>query len=166
VPKPYSPGSSPRDELLRAFRIGPEDLEANRRNVLGPRQVRRMSRNIWFNVAVATLIQVALLMVVLLAPGSQFISYAVIGVLVAAVAALEVVWVGRIRRAIRAGAVQSWVGPVLVQSGGRGGTWLTVQGGRFRLWTAYWHVDRGRAYRVYVAPAAQLVVAMEPDGWG
>jgi len=28
----------------------------------------------------------------------------------------------------------------------------------------FWHVGANLPYRVYVAPAARLIVAMEPDG--
>jgi hypothetical protein len=128
-------GLSHRDELLRAFRIGPADIEANRLDRLGPGQVRRLRRNIWLNVLTITPFQLAL--IAFIALGAR----------------------------IPAGVVRSLVGPVTVHIGSRGGTWLTVEGERNRLWTGYWHVGRGRDYRVYVVPAARLIVAMEPDGW-
>ena len=147
------------EELLRAFRIGPDDLRANRLNRLGPGQLRRLRRNIWVNVLAATPVQLGLIAIVVFVPRRPLFLYLVIGALVLALAAVEYDWVRKIRRVIRAGVVSCLSGPVTVHSAGRGGTWLTVQGERNRLWTGYWHVGRGRPYRVYVAPAARLIVA-------
>jgi len=157
---------SHRAELLRAFRIGPEDLAANRENRLGSGQVRRLRRNIWISVlAVATPVQLAIVVIAALTASSSAVSYAVWAVLFGLWTLLEVVWVRDIGRVLRDGTVKCLQGPVTVHSGGRGGTWITVAGERNRLWTGYWHVGRGMPYRVYVAPAAKLIVAMEPDGW-
>jgi hypothetical protein len=153
------------EELLRAFRIGPEDLQANRANVLGTRQLKRLRRNIWVNVLAVTPVQLGLIAIVVFVPRRPFFLYAVIGAFLLALVAMEFDWVRKIRRVVRSGVVFCAAGPVTVHSAGRGGTWLTVQGERYRLWTGYWHVGRGRPYRVYVAPAAKLIVAMEPDGW-
>jgi hypothetical protein len=174
-------GPSHRDELLRAFRIGPADVGANRQGRLGPGQIRRMRRNIWVNVLAITPFQLPLIAFIALGariPGvgneaarvrslaATVFLYVIATVLLAGLVAIEVSWVRGIWRAIRAGVVRGLAGPVTVHSGGQGGTWLTVEGEQNRLWTGYWHVGSGRAYRVYVAPAAKLIVAMEPDGWG
>jgi hypothetical protein len=45
---------------------------------------------------------------------------------------------------------------------GRSGWWLAVAGQSFHLPVRFWHVGPGTVYRVYVAPAATLIVAMEP----
>jgi hypothetical protein len=152
------------EELLRAFRIGPEDLAANRAGRLGPGQVRRLRRNITINILAVVPFQAALVALAVFVPRKTVFLYAVTGVLLAALIALEADWVRKIWRTIRDGVVRCLAGPVTVQSAGRGGTWLMVQGERHRLWTGYWHVGRGLPYRVYVAPAARLSVAMEPDG--
>jgi len=162
-------GMSHHDELLQAFHIGPEDVAANHANRLGPGQLRRLRRNIWVNVLAVSPVQIGLLVLVALAPRRSLAAslwlYLGVAVILAALVAVEYTWVRNIRRVIRAGVVHCLAGPVTVHSAGRGGTWLTVQGERNRLWTGYWHVGRGRPYRVYVAPAARLIVAMEPDGW-
>jgi hypothetical protein len=173
-------GLSHRDELLRAFRIGPTDIEANRENRLGPGQIRRLRRNLWLNVLTVTPFQLALVAFIALGariPGvgseaartrslaaSVFV-YLIALLLLAGLVAMEVSWVRGIWRSLRAGVVRGLSGPVTVHVGSRGGTWLTVDGERNRLWTAYWHVGRGRNYRVYIVPAAKLIIAMEPDGW-
>jgi hypothetical protein len=157
-------GLSHRDELLRAFRIGPEDVAANHAGRLGPGQVRRMRRNIWFNVLAAAL-QAGVVALAVFDPRKSLFLYGFCAAVFAALLAMEFAWVRVIRRAIRAGVVQCLAGPVTVQSAGRGGSWLVVQGKRNRLWAGYWHVGRDRPYRVYIAPAAKLIVAMEPDGW-
>ena len=151
--------------LLRAFRIGPDDLAANRVGRVGPGQLRRLRRNVWVNILAAAPVEAGLLVLAALAPRQSPWLYVGVGAVLAALVAVEFTWVRNIRRVIRAGIVHCLAGPVTVHSAGRGGTWLTVQGERNRLWTGYWHVGRGRPYRVYVAPAARLIVAMEPDGW-
>jgi len=155
-----------REELLRAFRIGPEDLHANRMNRLGARQVQRMRRGVWWNLAGVVLLQAGLIAIFLLVARRPFVwfQYALVGALVVALAVLGYAVIRGLRRAIEAGVVRCCAGPVRVTSGGRG-WWLTVQGQRYRLPVAFWRVGRGRPYRVYVAPAAKLIVAMEPEGW-
>lgn len=152
------------EELLRAFRVGPDDLAANRAGRLGPAQVRRLRRNIWINMLAITPFQLGLLVAVPLAPRRPVVLFVMVGLLLAALLAMEVAWVRWIVRALRANVVICLAGPVAVHAG-RGGAWLTVQGERNRLWTGYWHVGQGAEYRVYVAPAAKLIIAMEPDGW-
>jgi hypothetical protein len=61
--------------------------------------------------------------------------------------------------------VECYAGPVRVALRGRNGNWLTVDGRSFPLPVRFWHVGENLPYRVYVAPAARLIVAMEPDGW-
>jgi hypothetical protein len=152
--------------LLRAFRIGPGDIEANRAGRLGERQVARLRRSIWFNVAGAAVLQLGVIGVGYFWAVRAVVSWVVLGLVFVLFAALEVRWIRQLRRVVRDGTVRCLVGPVTVQTMQRGGTWLVVQGERNRLWAAYWHVGRGREYRVYVAPAAKLIVAMEPEGWG
>ncbi|MCU7730593.1 hypothetical protein ODJ79_43340 [Actinoplanes sp. KI2] len=153
-----------REELLRAFRIGPQDIEANRAGRLGPGQIRRLRRNIWINaLAVAPLILAVVLLAVLL-PHRGVVQYVVLALVIGLFVALLWSWIRGIRRSLRAGVVECLTGPVTVTRS-RGGSFLTVRDKRLRLWTPYWHVGRGLTYRVYFAPAATMVVAMEPDGW-
>jgi hypothetical protein len=158
---------SHREELLRVFHIGPEDLDANRAGVLGARQVRRMRRGVWWNIAGAGLIVCGLLAVLYLVAHRPLIwfQYLLGGLLAAAGVALGLVAVRRLRAAVRAGVVECFAGPVRLTLRGRTGTWLTVQDRSFALPVRFWHVGAGRTYRVYVAPAAKRIVAMEPDGW-
>jgi len=155
---------SHREELLRAYRIGPQDLAANRAGRLGPGQIRRLRRNIWVNtLAVTPLIAVVVLLAVLL-PRRGIIAYAIFALVIGLLLAMLWSWVRGIRRSLQAGVVECLTGPVTITSS-RGGSFLTVQGKRLRLWTLYWRVGRGRTYRVYFVPAATMVVALEPDGW-
>jgi hypothetical protein len=157
--------ASHREELLRAFRIGPADLEANRAGRLGPGQIRRLRRNIWINLAAAAVLAAPIIAFAILSPRKNVVHYTICGIALGLVVLMAVAWIRGIRRALRAGAVVCFAGPVTVQSQSRGGTTLIVQAEHVRLWTGYWHVGRGLPYQVYVAPAAKLVVAMEPDGW-
>jgi hypothetical protein len=148
--------------LLRAFRIRPADLEANRANRLGPGQIERLRRNIWLNVLVVLPLQIGLLVFIVLAhpaPGA----YVVGGGLLVLLTVAEVGWIVRIRRTIREGAVRCLRGRVKVSNSVRNGTWIAVAGDRNRLWARSRYVAPDGEYRVYVAPAARLVVAMEPE---
>lgn len=157
---------SHREELLRAFRIGPEDIAANRDNRLGPGQIRRLRRNIWINTLAVSPFMGAILAFAVFSPRKGPFLYVFCGVLLAPLVVMLVAWTRGIRRSIQSGVVHCLAGPVTVQSHSRGGTWLIVQGERNRLWTGYWHVGRDLRYRVYVSRPAKLIVAMEPDGWG
>ena len=153
-----------REELLRAYRIGPQDIAANRAGRLGPGQIRRLRRNIWINtLAVMPLILAVVLLAVLL-PRRGIIQYVVFALVIGLFVLMLWSWVRGIRRSLRAGVVECLTGPVTVAVS-RGGSFLTVQDKRLRLWTPYWHVGRGQTYRVYFVPAATMVVALEPDGW-
>lgn len=160
-PKPQSH----REELLTAFRIGPEDIEANRTGSLGPNQIRRLRRNLWINAAAGLTLAAPVIALALLSPHKTIWLYLICALLLALLVLMEASWARGIRRALKDGTVRCLTGPVTVQSQSRGGTWLQVENERVRLWTPYWHVGRNLNYRVYVAPPAKLVVAMEPNGW-
>jgi hypothetical protein len=152
------------DQLLRAFRIGPADIEANRANRLGPGQIERLRRNVWLNVLVVLPLQVALLVFVII--GHPAIgAYVVGGGLLVLLTLAELSWAWKVRRAISDGTVRGLRGKVRVQRRLQSGTWITVGGDRNRLWASPRHVVPGAEYRVYVAPATQLVVAMEPENY-
>jgi hypothetical protein len=155
-----------RLELLRVFENTPADLDANRLGQLGPGQVRRLRRGAASSVLIMAAVVAGLILIVLFV-GTRPIAPWRWG-LVAAVAlggvALGVQRSRELRRALRARTVAGLTGPVRVRMQGRGGWWLTVADQSFHLPVRFWHVGPDLAYRVYVAPAAKLIVAMEPAG--
>ena len=153
-----------KDELLHAFRIDPDDLAANRDGRLGPHQVERLRRNVWLNAIVVAPLQVALLLIIVLADPSA-VGHVVVGGLFVLLTAAEISWAVRIRRALRDGRVQTLRGPVKIRRSVQSGTWITVGGKRNRLWAGSRYVADGAEYRVYVVPAVKAVVAMEPEEW-
>jgi hypothetical protein len=159
---------SHRDELLRVFGIGAEDLAANRAGRLGARQVERLRRSVWWNVGGVAVIVAGLVAVLAFVASRPLVwfQYAIVGALALAVVAAGYVWIRGTLRAVRAGIVECLAGPVHITLRGRTGMWLSVEGRSFQLPVRFWHVGNDLRYRVYVAPAAKRIVAMEPDGWG
>ncbi|HEY1485798.1 MAG TPA: hypothetical protein VGF84_06825, partial [Micromonosporaceae bacterium] len=152
-------------ELLRVFKNSPADLDANRSGRLGPGQIRRIRRGA-VNAMLAMLGAVAVLILIVIFVGARPISgprWALIVVVGLAGLAVGVYQSRRLRRALRDGTVECLVGPIRVTLRGRTGWWLSVADRSFHLPVRFWHVGPGLPYRVYVAPAAELVVAMEPD---
>jgi hypothetical protein len=150
------------EELLHAFRVTPTDLEANRAGRLGPAQVERLRRNAWINVLVVLPLQLLLIAFVVFArPAALGLISA--GVLFVLLTIAEVNWARRVQRVIREDTVRSLRGRVMLRRSISSGTWLAVGGERNRLWASARYVLPGGDYRVYVAPAARLVVAMEPE---
>jgi hypothetical protein len=155
-----------RLELLRAFKIGERDLQANRDGRLGPAQARRMRRGIGLNLLGSAALVAGFVVTLYFAAAHPFqpvqwvlsVTVAMAGLAVGAVAARNLV------RALRSGVVECLEGPVSVGMRGRSGWWLTVRDRSFHVPVHFWHVGRGARYRVYVAPAAKLIVAMEPAG--
>jgi hypothetical protein len=153
-------------ELLRVFKNSPADLDANRSGQLGPGQARRLRRRAASSVLIMVAVA-AVCIALIIAAGSKPIAPWRWGLI--AVVALGGVAVGvqrsrELRRALRERTVASLAGPVTVRMQGRGGWWLTVAGQSFHLPVRFWHLGPGTEYRVYVAPAAKLIVAMEPAG--
>lgn len=157
-------GVSHRDELLIVFHIGPEDLAANRAGRLGPSQITRLRRSVWWNIAGALLLVAVLLLILGFVAHRPFnwIQYVLAVVLTVAALALGFFVARGLRRAVAAGVVERLTGPVSVTMRGRAGMWLAVQGRSFPLPVRFWHVGSGLPYHVYVAPAAKRIVAMEP----
>jgi hypothetical protein len=168
VRKPSRRGESHRDELLRVFKIGPEDIEANRAGRLGPRQRAVLRKRVYTNVAGTAVILLALVAIVYFVAERPITwpRYALIGAMAVAAAAVGFVAVRGLLAAMRAGVVEGLAGPVRLTLRGRNGSWLTVQDRSFRTPVHFWHIGADVPYRVYFAPAAQAIVAMEPDGWG
>jgi hypothetical protein len=155
---------SNNDELLRAFRVEPADLEANRSGRLGPGQIERLRRNIWTNALVVLPIQLLLVAFVIVAePSTTGIILA--GGLFMLLTVAELSWARRIQRVIREGSVRCLRGKARLRRSVQSGTWLSVGGERNRLWAPARYVVPGGEYRVYIAPVARLVVAMEPESW-
>jgi hypothetical protein len=107
VRKSSRPGESHRDELLRVFKIGPEDIRANRAGLLGARQRDRLRRGISVNLAATALIPLVFVVFVYFAAARPIAwpRYALIGAVLAAGAAVGWYTVRGLLAAMRAGVV-------------------------------------------------------------
>ena len=155
-----------RLELLRVFKNTPSDLDANRLGQLGPGQLRRLRRSAANSLLIMVAVVAALIVIVLLVGTRPIAPWRWVLVAVVALGGLAVgVQRSReLRRALREHTVEALTGQVKVRMQGRSGWWLTVAGQSFHLPVRFWHVGPDLDYRVYVAPAAKLIVAMEPAG--
>lgn len=153
-----------RQELLRAFKISEGDLDANRAGRLGPAQIRRMRRGIGTNLLGGVVLAGGLVAILYFVASHPLkpVQWILGGGLTIACLALGAVTARNLVRAIRAGVVERVSGPVTVNMRGRAGWYLNVEGRSFRLPVRFWHVGRGVTYDVYIAPAAKLIVAMDP----
>jgi hypothetical protein len=148
-------GQPSQDPLLAAFRLGPDDLAANRAGRLGPRQLRRLNRSALPELALGVLLIVAALLAIRWGRWS----------LVAGVVGLT--WIASVIRRLvsarREGTVGCLTGPVQVMLLYRqnAGFWLTVEGRSFRLPVRPDDIDNGATYRVYYRRAVHRIVAME-----
>jgi hypothetical protein len=151
------------------FQIRPEDLLANRAGQLSTRQSRRLRRSARRNLLTALLMVLGIVAVlfVLAAKPLAWLQYTLAGVVAVGGVAVGLVTVRGLLAAARAGTVMCLTGPVRVAFRGKSGWWLSVQEQSFRLPVRFWHVADSLPYRVYVAPAAGRIVAMEPGdgGW-
>ena len=154
------------DDLLRAFHISAQDLEANRLGRLGAAQQRNLLRSGNWNVTGAVLICL-LLGAILYGVASrplvpiQWILAVAMGI---AVLATGFVYFRRTRAAVAEDRVECLVGPVRVGSRGRSGSYLSVSGQVFPLPVRLSYIQQGAAYRVYIAPSTRSIVAIEPAG--
>jgi len=157
-----------RTELLQAFRVDGDDIESNRMGQLGARQRRRLVRSGYLNLAGATAMAVALGGIVLAIAERPLKPVQVIlaGILVVALLILGIVQLTKANAAAADGRIDVHAGPVYVRMRGRAGWYLTVGDQSFKLPVQFWHVQDEAPYRVYVAPKAGRIMAMEPDGWG
>ena len=155
-----------RDDLLRAFHISVQDLEANRVGRLGAAQQRNLLRSGNWNLAGAVLICLVLGAILYgvaskpLVP-IQWILAVAMG---AAVLATGFVYFRRTRAAVAEDRVECLVGPVRVGSRGRSGSYLSVSGQVFPLPVRLSYIQQGAAYQVYIAPGTRSIVAMEAAG--
>jgi hypothetical protein len=156
-----------RDELLQAFHVLAEDLEANRTGALGPRQAQRLIASGYRNLAASVVIGVALLAILLFVAHKPLkpVQWILSGALFLAALLVGINYFRRVRAAVAEGRVECLTGAVETRSGGRSGWYLHVAGQSFQLPVRPWHVKSGSAYRVYFAPRPRAIVAMEPDGW-
>ena len=156
-----------REELLRRFRLDQEDLEANRRGMLSQRQARSLVRSGVRNLLGALLIGLVLAAILYavaskpLAP-IQWILAAALAIAVLVVGALDE---HRTRLAASEARVECLTGAIRVHMRGRAGWYLLIDGQSFKLPVHIWDVKNDAPYRVYIAPKARRIVALEPDGW-
>ncbi len=160
--------SSPQDDLLRAFRISIEDLEANRRGQLGATQRRKLLNGGNWNVVLAfvlILVLAAILYGVAAKPLApiQWILCVILSVIILAVGTQ---YFRQTRAAVAQGRVEQLVGQVHKHSHGNRGWFLTVAGHSFRLPVVPWHIQQDATYRVYYEPQLHVIVAMEPENDG
>ena len=156
-----------REELLRRFHLGPEDLEANRRGMLSQRQARYLVQSGVRNLLGSLVIGLALA-AILYAVASK--PLAPIQWLLAAALAAAALTVGyidyhRTRLAAVDPRVECLSGPARVQMRGRAGWYLVIAGHSFKLPMHVWDLKNDDPYRAYIAPKAKRIVSLEPDGW-
>jgi hypothetical protein len=151
-----------RDDLLKAFGVGPEDLAANRSGRLGPHQRRTLERQVVVRTATAVAALTVPLALALLGP---------LWTRVAGVALVTLVALGLVVRAERLlnaarqpGVVSQLSGPVtpMLLHRENAGWWLSVQGRWFRSPVDVTLFDDDTVYRVYYLRSAHRVVAVEP----
>ena len=156
-----------REELLRRFHLGPEDLEANQRGMLSQRQARYLVQSGVRNLLGSLLIGLALATILYavaskpLAP-IQWILAAALTVIALTVGYLDY---HRTRLAALDSRVECLSGPIRVHLRGRTGWYLDIARRSFKLPVHFWNVKHDHFYRVYIAPKANRVVSLEPDGW-
>lgn len=155
-----------REELLRAFGIGAADLDANRAGRLGEMQARALRRSGWNNLlltGVVGLILAAILAFVANKPlrPAQYITALV---LFGATLAAGLVHFRKSHAAAAEDRVECLTGPVQVRMRGKSGFYLHIAGKSFKLPVRPWNVASDASYHVYIAPRANQIVAIEPDG--
>jgi len=156
-----------REELLRRFHLDIQDLEANRRGLLSQRQARAL---VWSGVRnlLGALLIGLVLAVILYAVASkplapiQWILAAALAIAAVVVGAIDV---RRTRQAASEARVECLTGAIRIQMRGYAGWYLLIDGQSFKLPVHIWDVKNNASYRVYIAPKARRIVALEPDGW-
>ena len=156
-----------RDDLLRLMNNSPEDLEANRAGRLSPRQARRIAQSGVSNLLGAVFIAVALAVIVYAVANKPLmpVQWGLAGLLAVIVLIVGYVDFNRTRQAAADARVEVLAGPVRVEMRRREGWFLVIAGRSLRLPVRPWNVKNDAPYRVYFAPKANRIVALEPDGW-
>ena len=154
---------SHQEELLKAFHIGMEDIQANRAGRLGPEQRRNLLNNGNGNLAGALLIGVLLAAIVYGVANKPLVPVQWITALIlfAIVLIVGVRYFLQTRAAAADGRVERLVGQVQVVSRGKAGWFLMVAGQSFQLPIRPWNVQRDHVYRVYIVPSTRSIVAIE-----
>jgi hypothetical protein len=155
-----------REELLQVFHIGPEDLEANRAGLLSDGQARRLVRSGYWNLSASVGIGVVLAAVLYGVAEKPLvpIQWILTSVLIAAALCVGIVYSRQTRAAAAEGRVECLTGPVQLRMRWRAGWYLVIAGRSFSLPVHFWHVQSDARYRVYIAPRANRIVAIEPEG--
>jgi hypothetical protein len=156
-----------REELLRLFHLGPEDLEANRRGMLSQRQARYLVESGVRNLLGSLVIGLALVAILYAVASKPLAPIQWILAAALAAAALTVGYIDyhRTRLAAVDARVECLRGPIRVQMRGRAGWYLVIAGHSFKLPVRFWDVKNDDPYRAYIAPKANRIASLEPDGW-
>jgi hypothetical protein len=156
-----------RDDLLQLFHLGPEDLEANRAGKLSPRQARALRQSGVRNLLGSLLIGLILAAILFGVANKPLVPAQWITAAVLAGAALIVGYVdyNRTRLAAADARVEILSGPARVQMRRREGWYFNIAGRSLKLPVHFWNVKNDASYRAYIAPRANRIVAIEPDGW-
>lgn len=152
------------EELIRAFGIQYEDLEANRLGRLGVTQERKLLRSGTGNLAGALLIGLLLAAILYGVVNKPLVPVQWILALLLFVIVLIVGlrYFLQARAAVAEGRVESLLGQVRAQSRGRAGWFLMVAGQSFQLPIHPWHIRGDALYHVYFVPRTRTIVALEP----
>lgn len=152
-----------RDELLQAFRILPEDLDANRIGKLGATQQRSLLRSGTLNVIAAFLLG-GLLVAILYAVAERPLTpvqWLLGGAMVVALLVIGVRYFFQTRMAVTKARVEYVDGTVRVSRRSRA-FYANIADRSFRLPIFPRFVHANTEYRVYIVPETESVVAMEP----
>jgi hypothetical protein len=151
------------EALLKAFRIKPEDIEANRAGRLGPTQAHNLLVSGNFNLAGAFLVGLVLAAILYWLANKPLvpIQWILSLILFAITLFFGVRYFRQTREAVADGRVECLIGQVHVGSHGRAGWYLAVAGQSFQLPVQPWYIQQDAEYRVYVATRSHNVVAME-----
>ena len=154
-----------RENLMKVFKLQPEDLDANHAGRLSPRQADHLRasgrNNLLASFAIAFVLGAILIFVAHrpLKPVQPIVA----GVIFLAGMAAGIYDFRRCRAAADAGIVETLTGPIQIRSRGKQGMHLRVQNRSFSLPIHFWHLQNGATYRVYVSPRANRIVAIEPE---
>jgi hypothetical protein len=158
---------SHRNELLSAYHLEIEDLEANRAGTLSNRQAQYLKLGAIRSI-ILTIIIIAFLAAVLFGVATKPlvpIQWILTSILCAIVFAIGFQDVSKSRLAVADQRVECLLGPARIQSRGRAGWYLAIAHRDFKLPVHQRNMRSEANYRVYIAPKANCIVAIEPDGW-
>ena len=156
-----------REELLQLMRLSQEDLEAKRAGLLSQLQARSIVHSGLRNLLGALVIGLALAAMLYAVASKPLapIQWLLAAALAAAALIVGYVDYHRTRLTAADGRVECLRGAVRVHRRGRAGWYLTIAGRSFKLPVHVWQMHNDALYRVYVAPKANRIVSLEPDGW-